>query len=221
MKPEAQLIDINQCFLSSSPPRKMLGTPIDFLAAEVAVGLEAGPTSDVWALGCCIFRLRSGEGPFSSPFDVIAPEDLDSMGHPAKDFSKGKRYEQWWDGEQQSLHHMIERIWDEPKDRTVRTGNLRLAKNWGDRHRPFPSHFSHMVWNPSAIKVDNTYLTGYDDEWECVLKALPKIRKDEATLLYDLLSKILVHEPARRITVKQMLDHPWFHIDEFGHGTRR
>lgn len=78
-----------------------------------------------------------------------------------------------------------------------------------------------MVRNPRTIKVDNTYLTGSDDEWESVLKALPKIRKDEATLLYDLLSKILVHEPTRRITAKQMFDHPWFRIDEFGHGTRR
>jgi serine/threonine protein kinase len=74
-----------------------------------------------------------------------------------------------------------------------------------------------MAWNPKAIKIDNVYLTGYDDEWEILRGALPKIPDHEAALLYDLLSKIFVYDPARRPTAQEMLDHPWFHLDELKH----
>ncbi|EQK98522.1 Protein kinase-like domain protein [Ophiocordyceps sinensis CO18] len=138
IRPDVKLVDFDQCYPTSSPPQKMLGTPIDFLAPEVAVGLAAGPASDVWALGCCIFRLRSGEGPFSNPFDVTSPADLlsyiihtlgedmprkwqdstlwDPQGQPTKDASKGKPHEQWWDGDERSLRDMVYNIWDEPTE---------------------------------------------------------------------------------------------------------
>ncbi|KAM3497271.1 hypothetical protein MY10362_009377 [Beauveria mimosiformis] len=53
-RPDVKLVDFDQCFPTSSPPQKMLGTPYDFLAPEVAAGLAPSPASDVWALGCCI-----------------------------------------------------------------------------------------------------------------------------------------------------------------------
>lgn len=240
IKPDVTLVDFDQCFPSSSPPKKLLGTPLDFLAPEVAVGLAAGPASDVWALGCCIFRLRSGDGPFSNPFEVTSPADLmsyiihtlgedmprnwqnsilwDSRGMPTKDARKGKPLTLWSDGER-SLHDIIHNIWDEPKGRAVRTGIERSGQNlWLEHeHKPFHSSWSGMAWNPKAITIDNVYLTGYDDEWEILRGALPKIPDHEAALLYDLLSKIFVYDPARRPTAQEMLDHPWFHLDELKH----
>lgn len=53
---DIKLIDFDQCFPVQSPPKEMLGIPPENLAPEVAVGLPAGPPSDVWALGCCFFR---------------------------------------------------------------------------------------------------------------------------------------------------------------------
>lgn len=235
--PDIKLIDFDQCFPISSPPEKLLGTPLDFLAPEVAVGLAASSTSDIWALGCCIFRVRAGEGPFSSPFDVTSPADLisyivhtlgediprkwqdtilwDSQGQPTKDPSKGKPHEQWWEGDERSLQDMVYNIWDEPKGRIVQTGTSRPGRKfWHEHeHQPFPSCFSGMVWNPRAIKVDNVYLSGYDDEWDGLLEGLPKIPEHEAALLYDLLSKIFVYDPTRRPTAQEMLSHPWFHLD--------
>lgn len=240
IEPNVKLVDFDQCFPISSPPQKLLGTPIDFLAPEVAVGLAAAPASDVWALGCCIFRLRSGEGPFSNPFEVTSPADLmsyiihtlgkdmprnwqdtvlwDSQGQPTKDVSKGKPHEQWWDGDERSLRDMVYNIWDEPKDRIVQTGIPKPERKWREHeHQPFPSYFSDMVWNPRAVKVDNIYLSGYSDDWGTLLEALPKIREPEATLLYDLLSKIFVYNPTSRLTAREILDHPWFHFEETNH----
>lgn len=237
IRPNAKLIDFDQCFPISSPPEKLLGTPLEFLAPEVAVGLAASPASDVWALGCCIFRLRSGEGPFSSPFEVSCPEDQlsfiintlgedmppewqettlwDSQGRPTKDPSKGKPHEQWWAGRQQSLRDIVYDIWDEPEGRIVQTGTSRPKQTtyFKKEHQPFPSCFSEMVWNPMAIKIDSVYLSGYNDEWDELSGALPKIPKHEAALLYDLLSKIFVCNPKSRLTAEEMLGHPWFHID--------
>lgn len=136
IKPEIHLIDFDQCFSTTSTPEKMLGTPISFLAPEVAIGNAPSPASDIWALGCCILRLRSGEEPFSSPFEVNTPEDLirfiahtmgdipetwqqhllwDSEGRPTKDTENGVPHDQWWEGEPRSLRDMVYNIWDEPE----------------------------------------------------------------------------------------------------------
>lgn len=240
ISPKVHLVDFDQCFPTSSPPEKLLGTPLEFLAPEVAVGRAAGPASDVWALGCCLFRLRSGDGPFSNPYDVTCPASLisyiihtlgedmprewkdttlwDFWGYPTKDISKGKPHEQWWEGRKRSLKDIVYNIWDEPEGRTVQTGTSRSRPNpWREsdpEYQPFPSCFSDMVWNPRAVKVDGVHLSGYGKEWDEDLKALPKIPEHEAALLYDLLSKIFVYDPTRRPTAEELLNHPWFHLDE-------
>ncbi|UNI22946.1 hypothetical protein JDV02_008789 [Purpureocillium takamizusanense] len=233
IKPDLKLVDFDQCFPVSSPPQKMMGTPIEFLAPEVAVGQAASPASDVWALGCCRLRLRSGRGPFSSPFDVVTPCDLmryvihtlgeamppqwqqtvlwDRRGQPTRDASKGTPHDQWWAGEARSLRSIVYNIWDEPKDRVVQTGISRPERTWWEHeHQPFPPHLSDMVWNPKAVKIDNIYVYSYSGDWDELLEALPKISEQEAILLNDLLAKIFVYDPADRLTAEQMLDHPWF-----------
>ena len=240
IRPEIKLVDFDQCFPTNSPPQKMLGTPLEFLAPEVATGRPASPASDIWALGCCILRLRAGEGPFSSPFDVTCPEDLvsyvihtlggnmpeewqqntlwDQQGWPTKDANEGKPHEQYWEGDERSLKDLVYKTWDEPKGRAVETGATRAGRRTflKHEHEPFSSQFSSMVWNPKAIKVDGSYLVGYDEEWPVKLAALPKIPDHEAALLYNLLSQIFVYDPAKRPTAEEILKHPWFHIDE-GH----
>jgi serine/threonine protein kinase len=70
-----------------------------------------------------------------------------------------------------------------------------------------------MFWKPTATKIDNIYLYGYDDETAELLEVMPKISKNEAFLLYDLMSKIFVYDPLKRITAAEMLSHPWFHLE--------
>lgn len=65
-----------------------------------------------------------------------------------------------------------------------------------------------------AVKVDNVYITGYGEPLDELLPVLPKIAKEEADLLYDLLAKIFVYEPADRPTSKEVLEHPWFTYGE-------
>ncbi|TQW10224.1 protein kinase [Cordyceps javanica] len=235
VRPDVKLVDFDQCFSASSPPEKMLGTPLEYLAPEVAVGLSASPASDVWALGCCILQLRSGAGPFSSPFDVTCPADLicyivnileidmphqwqdilwDDKGRPTKDSRKGRPLNMWSDG-RRSLRGIVYNTWDEPNGRAIYTGNHAPKRDsWlRDKHKPLQSSWSKMAWNPKAVKVDDAYLSYYDDGWDKTLESLPKIPDHEATLLLDLLSSIFVYDPAMRPTAKELLEHPWFHLD--------
>jgi hypothetical protein len=110
---------------------------------------------------------------------------------------------------------MVYNIWDEQKGRNVKTGTSGQEQKVLPKHenQPFHSCFSDMVWNPMAIKVDDDYLSGYGDEWDEQLEALPKIPENEASLLYDLLSKIFVYDSPRRPMAREMLSHPWFHLD--------
>ncbi|KAI0399302.1 kinase-like protein [Xylaria palmicola] len=228
---DVRLIDFDECFSISSPPERMLKIPPEFLAPEVAVGLPAGLASDVWALGCCIFILRSGEGPFSG-YEVTSPADLmrivrqtigdmppawqdtlwDRDGQPTEDPGKGAGLAEW-EGEQ-SLEGLVSQIWDQPEGNIVETGRTwpELEESDAERNMPFPSCFADMVWKPSAVKVDNVYLYGYNDGSDALLEVMPKIPEQEAALLYDLLSKIFVYDPRSRPTASEILKHSWFHM---------
>ncbi|KAH6854697.1 kinase-like domain-containing protein [Chaetomium sp. MPI-CAGE-AT-0009] len=229
---DIQLLDFDQSFPVSSPPKDMLGTPVELLAPEVAVGLSASPASDVWALGCSIYRLRSGEGPFSS-IDVWTPQDVislitrtlgampdswqhilfDHQGQPTRDPSKGTPLAKSTD--RRPLRDLVYNIYDKPENGVVETCRIRPEHEvWDENDNvPYPPCFADMVWKPKATKIDNVYLHGYDDGTDELLEAMPKIPETEAALLYDLLSKVFVYDPAERITAEEMLSHPWFHID--------
>lgn len=110
---------------------------------------------------------------------------------------------------------MTSAIWDEPEGRVVKTGAQKPERKlWlAHEHEPFHPSWSGMAWNPKAVKVDNIYLGGFDNEWNEHLAVLPKMPDHEATLFYDLLSRVFVFDPSERPTAREMLDHPWFHLD--------
>ncbi|KAF4435573.1 hypothetical protein F53441_13479 [Fusarium austroafricanum] len=62
-----------------------------------------------------------------------------------------------------------------------------------------------MACKPTATKIDNVYLHGYDDGTDELLEAMPEISETEAALLYDLLSKVFVYDPLHRISAEEML----------------
>ncbi|RMD41612.1 hypothetical protein DV735_g3524, partial [Chaetothyriales sp. CBS 134920] len=68
------VIDFDQSFTTTSPPQELPGIPAKYLAPEVAVGLSPSPASDVWALGCAIFRIRTGDDIFFD-YDTNCPAD--------------------------------------------------------------------------------------------------------------------------------------------------
>lgn len=169
---DVKLIDFDQSFPVSSPPENMLGTPVEFLAPEVAVGLKASPASDVWALGCSIFRLRSGESPFSG-YEVTSPADLvrlviqtlgdmpsswedisfDYYGQPTKDPTKGEPLEKL--EVKRTIKDLVYKIWDQPENSVVKTGRVQPEHQvWRENeNKPYPQCFSDTVWKPTATMI--------------------------------------------------------------------
>lgn len=91
--------------------------------------------------------------------------------------------------------------------------NILLDYDGYQASRTYPPCFSNMFCKPSAVRIDTVFLHGCCDGTDELLMVMPKISQRESTLLYDLLSKMFVYDPADRITASQMLDHPWFAID--------
>lgn len=228
---EISLIDFDQYFLTASPPKKVLGTPAGFLAPEVAVGRPASPASDVWALGSSLLQIRSGSSPFSilgieSPYMLMAflihslgdmphawGEPLfDDEGRPTEDKEKGMPLTELPE-DRVDLKEWIDKIYDQPPN--FRDFQSTLATAISDDTAPFPECFDNKFWKPAALKIEDIYLTGYCDEVDKIIETFPKITQQEAELLYDMIAKIFVYEPERRLTISQMLAHPWFKM-EFG-----
>ena len=53
----------------------------------------------------------------------------------------------------------------------------------------------------------------FGDLWQGVRLAKPKdMSEDESRVFYDLLKKMLDYDPRKRLSTKEVLEHPWFHM---------
>ena len=236
--PEAILIDFDQAFRVTSPPKEMLGTPFSNLAPEVALGFPASPASDVWALGCSIFRLRSGRDLFGT-FEVTSPADLlraimqvlgdlptawktilfDKEGHPTQDPANGEPL--WTHGQSSSLKDLVSDIWDESSTKAgVRNENQPTPRDTtakdvsvsglSDETKQYNTCFLDMVYNPMAAIPGHVFEQDSSDIDQLVASLMTKIGEEEASLLTDLLSTLLAYDPADRPKVGEIMSHPWF-----------
>lgn len=85
---EICIVDFDQSFTANDPPPGHPGIPAKYLAPEVAVGGPLSPASDVWALVCAIFRIRTGEDLFFD-FDTACPiaalnQIIKTLGRPPR-----------------------------------------------------------------------------------------------------------------------------------------
>lgn len=97
---------LSDSIYSGLEPPLELGTPAKYMAPEVIAGAPPSTASDVWSLGCAIFRLRTGRDiffayDFDSPLnaldenfrflgdipDSMARTRYDEYGWPTKDES--------------------------------------------------------------------------------------------------------------------------------------
>ena len=63
---QALLIDLGEAFPAVSPPSHGVGTPISYCSPELILEKKASKASDVWALACTTFEIRSGFPLFES-----------------------------------------------------------------------------------------------------------------------------------------------------------
>ncbi|KND90073.1 Serine/threonine-protein kinase spk-1 [Tolypocladium ophioglossoides CBS 100239] len=236
---EICIFDFDQSFTVTGPPLGRPGIPARYLAPEVAVGRPVSPASDIWALGCAIFRIRSGDELFFD-YDTNCPEDalrqiVKAVGELPEEWkqtqfdkdgfalAEGVEGDPFWSLEEtQPLEDRIRDILDEPASLfiTDQGGALEEMDVEPDivlfdveLTVPYPAAFGSIIWRPTAVCVGGIYFTGYSHKTEDKLNAFPKISASEAALLTDLLSKVFTYDPAKRFDAEELVTHPWFHPD--------
>ena len=75
---QALLIDLGEAFPELSPPSNGVGTPVSYCSPELLLESKASRASDIWALACTIFEIRSGFPLFES-FVGLSTEILEEM----------------------------------------------------------------------------------------------------------------------------------------------
>ncbi|KAK4640931.1 hypothetical protein QC761_0097010 [Podospora bellae-mahoneyi] len=214
------VVDFDQIFgfgktLPSGVPRSPgfnLGTPLVYLAPEVIIEGAAGPGSDIWALGCTLFRMRAGMQLLTEWHSNIASNVLEDifdvvMGRPP---SKWKRLQFGKNGwpvasprsgsdkaidtlefgqeapdPEEDLKAKVCGIWDENRSRL------------GAALKPNES--------PIFWKVDPNVVP----HWGNVEGGFPHIPPAEASQFLDLLMRTFDYDLKRRITADDILKHPW------------
>ncbi|KAM5341999.1 hypothetical protein ACJ41O_015030 [Fusarium nematophilum] len=238
---EICVIDFDQSFTTTTPPSERPGIPAKYLAAEVAAGRPPSPASDIWALGCAIFRLRSGDDLFfdydtNCAADALRqivktmgqlPENLskakfDEDGFPVADGQDGDSF--WTLDETRSLEDRVRAIIDEPPSLFInKQGEAEKLDEEPAPARfedeaamrvPYSPALSSMAWKPTAVCIAGGYFIGYSEDMETdeMLEAFPKISDGEVKMLVDLLPKMFRYDPAKRITAEEVVEHPWFKL---------
>ncbi|KAK4161589.1 kinase-like domain-containing protein [Cladorrhinum sp. PSN259] len=235
------VIDFDQSFTIEEPPSDQLGIPAKYLAPEVAVGRFASPASDIWALGCAIFRIRSGDDLFFD-YDTNCPEDalrqivkvmgelpqewkekkFDENGFAVANGEQGKPF--WILKETRPLKDRVGGIIDEPPSLFISSQGeaveaIDTSMDDGPEtvmfdkefRVPYPATMESMVWKPTTVCVEGGYFAAYSDETDEMIKSFPRISGSEALLLVDLLSKTFTYDPAKRIQAEELVTHAWFH----------
>lgn len=188
---QASVIDFGESFQSSEPPED-LGTPQAYRSPELVLEKRAGIASDIWALGCTLFEIRTGRKLFAT-FDDDADDHIFVIA-----LLLGKLPEPWWD-EWEARKDCFEDEAD-PEGRVITTSNVA---------KPRPSDLPWVVQDPRSLEeilAPGLWYLNRDGE----PLANRNISKDERDVFSDLLSKVLRYRPEERLGTSGILEHPWF-----------
>ena len=173
---------------------------MSYCAPERIFGNKASKASDIWALACTLYKLRSGQDLFddflSHSKRGILRDIIEALGHPpaAQRHLFEEASVKFDDPEMtpekgHEFKKLVEEIGmndtDDPE--WVEMG----GDDWGTRKPPEKV----KRWGPM-----------YDPPHT-------QISKEEAAQFTDLLRKTIVYEPSQRLTAGEMARHPWM-VDE-------
>lgn len=217
LKDSIRLIDFGIAFFVDNPPTD-LGTPPSFTAPEVWFQRAAGKSTDLWALGCAIYTVRSNATMIETTWGGTPLECVGGMvellGVPPK------KWECLYfdnEGNPKSREEIPkdEDIppWIDAKDgEAIRLPLSELAANVADEYHgpPRPKDNTPRPKGPYELEME---AQGRCIMWPEV-KPNVEISSEEAELLGDLLGRLIKWEPDERTSAEVLLEHPWF-VTEF------
>lgn len=185
----AQLIDFGESYAAASPPED-LGTPGPYRSLELILDPRLiGIHSDLWALGCTLFEIRTGRKLIES-FEDEDDGYLDAMCRIL-----GKFPEPWWSNWQGRA--------DIYKDEADENGRAVPIKEYPPEERNF---------HPSVAYDAKSILErlGPGVWYELGKWFHAEIQEEERILFADLLRRLVAYRPEDRMSAAEVLRHEWF-----------
>ena len=182
------LIDLGEAFPEQSPPTNGVGTPVSYCSPELLLERKASRASDIWALACTIFELRSGFPLFESfvgSSTEVLEEIMRILGMPPE-----SSHALWKkDGititddakrDEPALNEQIRNIGMYDQESSIHDSDI------------FSSLLHHTLLEPLGRRVT----------------------EDEITALADLLRRTLDYVPEKRLSAEKVANHHWYGITE-------
>lgn len=203
---ELCLIDFGESFEVSQPPED-LGTPGPYRSPELILDKEAGLGSDIWALGCSLFEIRTGRKLFSS-FDDEDNDYLDAIVQVL-----GRLPEPWWSTTWQDRRRMYKDGVDE-QGLAISTLESEPANGDAGEKEGVITSTIHESVAGSARSLHDKIAPGlwYMSDHYPSGDRHRNISQTEQELFADLLGRLLEYKPEDRISAKEAIDHKWFKL---------
>ncbi|TVY89779.1 Serine/threonine-protein kinase, partial [Lachnellula willkommii] len=199
---KACVIDFGESFDISEPPQ-VIGIPQIYCSPEYTIDKVVGVGSDIWALGCTLFEIRTGRKLFDT-FDDDQDEYLCKMV-----MMLGKLPEPWWSTTWEARKLFFEDNVD-GDGCVVEIRRELLQPDAGDGEVGFEAS---VVKVPELRSIKDAIIPGlfYENRYGPG-GVRHDISQEETNLFSDLLIKIFRYNPKERLTASQVVDHAWFKL---------
>ncbi|KAF5319685.1 hypothetical protein D9619_008887 [Psilocybe cf. subviscida] len=188
--------DFGKSYLAAAPPADYRpGTIINYTPPEMFFDGRCAHAADIWMLACVIHEVRTGLPLFDLAWST---HDGDLVMHMVE--TLGRLPEPWW----AAFAHREEWFYDD--------GRVRSEEEQMRAPGIGAGRFELAVAEPLHAKLRKTGTHGPSGVDEGPMCEPPGVRmeEDEVELLGDLLGKMLRYKPKERITIDEVIEHPWF-----------
>lgn len=202
------MIDFGECFPISNLPEGV-GTPGPYRSPELLLENKLGIPSDLWALACTLFEIRTGRKLFES-FDDADDDYLEAMC-----LVLGQLPEPWWSTTWEARRRRFKDDDDDDDKTTTDKGgeNCRAGRAVIPVHESQTAIYDNV--HPSVPQGARSLVDKmgpglwYMDSKKWFNKEIPE---EEKPIFADLLGKLLEFRPEKRITAQAALEHEWFRM---------
>ncbi|KAF8342403.1 kinase-like domain-containing protein [Amanita rubescens] len=180
--------DFGQSYDITAPPKDYHPcTALHYFSPEASLDNIVTPASDIWGLACTIFEIRAGFSLFTS-FLVSKSTVLQDIVS-----TLGKLPEPWW-SKFEERH-----VWFEEN------GEPKVQVNGKPT---FPARKTSIRELLQTVGDDEK--VGIERDEPMMEPPGTRLEEEELELLSNLLEKMLRYQPEKRITIKEVVRHPWF-----------
>jgi serine/threonine-protein kinase SRPK3 len=177
------------------PPHLRPATVTHYKPPEMRFENQVDFPSDIWMLACALFEIRAGHTLFNSflSSDTSVTKEMVS--------ALGKLPEPWW-SKFEGRHNWFDDSGEpRPVEEQKRNGIVFACKKTSLRE---------MVESIGQDEEPPEWCAG----WRNITEAREPLSSEEAALLTDLLEKMLRYDPSERLTIREVVSHPWFDYEE-------